>query len=132
MSRRKVNTVLEGYGRPIFPKGIIDELNEVYEKGGANGFIREEMGKEIEEFEKIGSGKTTNDGYGWFWGLHCKVHCKAGEGKILVLFPWPLDSYSYNKLDRSIAVYQQGEVNTQNIQVLLKRILSILRKQKKL
>jgi len=123
-------TFLEGYVGPIFPKGIINELNDVYEDGGANGFIREEMGKKIEGFEKISSGETTDDGYKWFWGLHCKVHCKAGEGKILVLFPWPLDSYK--KLDRSIAVYLQGEANTQDIQQVLQKILLTLRKQKKL
>jgi len=124
MSRKRVKTALKGHVGPIFPEGI-NELNEVYEKGGANGFIREEMGKKIEGFEKIDSGETTDDGYGWFWSLHLKI----GKGKIVVLFPWSLDLD--NKLDRSIAVYQQGKV-TQNIQALMEKTVSILRKQKKL
>ena len=118
MSRKQVNTNLEGYDGPIFIEEI-DDLNTVYDAVGASGASLEEIGKTIEGFIKKDS-PSTKDGYGWFWSLHFKTT----KGEIAVLFPWAQDWDKHNgiQLDRSIAIYRKGDASFTEAKVLLERI----------
>ena len=118
MSNRKIKTSLEGYDRQVFPKGL-DQLNRAYDEITNCGESLLKLGEEIAGFETMDR-PTTRDKYIWFWALHFKI----GEGKAATLFPWAQDWKKRNgiQLDRSIATYTKGEVDTQDVDRLVESL----------
>ncbi|MFH0949301.1 MAG: hypothetical protein V1802_02330 [Candidatus Aenigmatarchaeota archaeon] len=118
MSNKKVRTALDGYERQLFPEKL-DELNKVYDEVGSNGFALEKSGTIIDGYE-LRDRPTTKDRYTWFWGLHFRTE----KGKIATLFPWAQDWDKRDgiQLDRSIAIYTKGKVDTQDVDSLIEKL----------
>ena len=116
---RLVNTELEGYSQLMGLRTELDYLNQIYEQVGPNGSGLEKVGKGIEKFSGFYR-PTTKDGYCWFWSLQFFTD----NGKVAVLFPW----YS-GSLDRSIGIYLQGNVPTEQVDELLVKISDSLIKE---
>ncbi len=118
MSKTKVHTHLKRYDRQVFPERL-DELNRVYDRFGGNGITLEQLGKKIVGYQAKDM-PTTGDGYRWFWGLHFRT----GDGRTATLFPWTQDWSKQDgiQLDRSIAVYTRGEVDTLEIEGLVENL----------
>ncbi|MFH1455491.1 MAG: hypothetical protein ABIF40_00910 [archaeon] len=115
MSNEKIVTSLDGYECQLIPNGL-DALNKNYHLSSNDSRSLEEIGKIVLGFKEIRR-ETTEDSYTWFWGLHFD----AERGQVAVLFPWCQDWGNQDglRLDRSIAVYSIGNVETQTVDEII-------------
>lgn len=106
---KRIMTLLEGFGRPIFLE-ISSKLNPLYQEIKPNNSKLRLVAEGIKGFKNGENIATTENGLHWFR----KSFNIEERGEIAVLFP------PVNEKNRSIAVYSIGLISAQDIHKVLK------------
>jgi hypothetical protein len=109
---------LSDFKGPFYPIGI-ELLNQRWSLTNITSRILHAYAIQVKGFTRWSDPIQTSDGYTWFSGLYFKAGANA---QVVIAFP----HHHEGTLDRSVAVYVAGRVNSAEIERILSEMAKIL------